>query len=232
MKIFKADGQLKACFSSKEIASLLISKFFTQLFSAEKLKNEPYDSNVVSDYIKKLADHSVDSTDYEFFTSILDLYEQFEKNCEFCFNLKNTFNPNVNKITSIDDLYLYREDPPDVIVLYKNNFYEFELKRYRDEFTFDKLYTFLKKKIIMHYSGKSNFLVILQLKPNSNIDLNIFKELHKSLKKEINKPGIIGFSLNNNNEEMILVRILPELNMNKRPHSEINALADILHSEQ
>jgi len=83
----------------------------------------------------------------------------------------------------------------------------------------------------LHYSGESNFLVILQLKPNSNIDLNIFKKLHKGLKKETNQPGIIGFSLNNNNEEMILVRILPEFNMSKRPYSEINALANILHSE-
>lgn len=231
MKILKIKGQLIACFSPKEITFLLVSRFFTQLFSAEKLKNEPYDSIVVSDYIKKLAKNSADSTDYELFTSVLDLYEQFEKNCEFCFNLKNTFNLQVNRITNIDDIYRYREDPPDVIVLYKNNFYEFELKRYREEFAFDKLYSFLKKKIILHYSGKSNFLVILQLKPNSNIDLNIFKKLHEKLKKETNQPGIIGFSLNKNNEEMILVRILPELDISKRSYSEINIFAEILHSE-
>jgi len=231
MKIFKVKGQLKACFSPKEIANLLIFKFLTQLFSAEKLKNEPYDSIAVSDYIKRLANHSADSTDYELYTSILNLYEQFEKNCEFCFNLKNNFNPQVNKITSIDDLYRYREDPPDIIVRYKNNFYEFELKRYRDELVLDKIYTFVKKKVIMHYSGKSNFLIILQLKPNSNIDLDIFKKLHENLKKEKNQPGIIGFSLNNNNKEMILIRVLPELNMSKRPYNEINAFADTLHSD-
>ncbi|GEM_PF-3120584 len=229
MKLIKTDGRFKICFSAKELTLLVIAKFFNEL--TEKIKEGSVDSLDISVYIRQLADQSADSTDYEFFTSILDLYEQFEKNCEFCFNLKNTFNPKVNKIISIDDLYRYREDPPDAIVLYKNNFYEFELKRYRDEFTFDKLYTFLKKKIILHYSGKSNFLVILQLKPNSNIDLNIFKKLHESLKKETNQPGIIGFSLNNNNEEMILVRVLPELDMSKRSHSEINAFADILHSE-
>lgn len=231
MKILKGKGQLKVCFSSKEIAILLISKFFTQLFSANKLKNEPYNSKAVSDYIKRLSDQSVDSTDYEFFISILDLYEQFEKKCEFCFNLKSTFNPQIDNISSIEDLYKYREDPPDVIILYKNNFYEFELKRYRDEFSFDKLDAFLKKKIISHYSGKSNFLIILQVKPNSDIDLNIFKKLHKSLKKEKNQPGMIGFSLNNNNEEMILIRVLPELTINKRPHNETTVWAEILHSE-
>ena len=196
MKILNVKGQLKVCFSSKEIANLLVLRFFSQLFSAGKLYNEPYDSSAVSDYIKQLANQSVDSTDYELYTSILDLYEQFEKNCEFCFNLKNTINPKSIEIVSIEDLYRYREDPPDVIVRHKNNFYEFELKRYRDAFTFDKLYDFLKRKIIMHYSGKTNFLVILQLQPNSNINLKIFKRLHERLKKETNQPGIIGFSLN------------------------------------
>lgn len=230
MKLIKTDGKFKICFSAKELTFLVIAKFFSNL--AKKIKKGPIDTLDIASYIKQLADQSADSTDYEFFTSILDLYEQFEKNCEFCFNLKNTFNPKVDKIINIDDLYRFREDPPDVIILYKKNFYEFELKRYRDEFTFDRLYAFLKKKIILHYSGKLNFLVILQLKPYSNIDLNIFKKLHKSLKKDINQPGIIGFSLNKNNEEMILVLILPELNMTKRPYNEINAFADILHSEQ
>lgn len=232
MKIFKVNEQLKACFSSKEITNLLISSFFAQLFSTEKLKNEPYDSAIVSDYIKQLADHSANSTDYELYTSILDLYEQFEKNCEFCFNLKNTSDLQIIKIASIQDFYRYREDPPDVIVRYKNNFYDFELKRYRDEFTLDKLYAFVKKKIITHYSGKSNFLIILQLPPNSNIDLNIFEELYEKLKRETNQPGIIGFSLNNNNEEMILIRVFPEFNVSMRPYNEVNAFADILHSEE
>jgi len=229
MNLIKIDERLKASFSSRELMLLIIAKFFNDL--SRKIKEGSASSSDISVYIKQLADHSADSMDYELFTSILDLYEQFEKNCEFCFNLRNTFNPQTDKIISIDDLYHYREDPPDVIVLYKNNPYEFESKRYRDEFVFDKLYAFLKKKIIAHYSGKSNFLIILQLKSYTDIDLNIFKKLHESLKMEKNQPGIIGFSLNNNNEEMILIRILPELNMSKRPYDEINAFADILHSE-
>lgn len=230
MKLLKGKGQIIACFSSKEIANLLVLRFFSQLFSARKLDNEPYDSSVISDYIKTLADKTIDSTDYELYTSILDLYGQFEKNCEFCFNLKNISDPKTIQIVSIDDLYRYRDDPPDVIVRYKNNLYEFELKRYRDVFTFDKLYDFLKKKIIMHYSGKANYLVILQLQQNSNIDINIFKRLHERLKTETNQPGFIGFSLNNN-KEMILVRVLPELNISKRPFSQVNEFAEILHSE-
>lgn len=228
MKLIRTGEKLKICFSAKELTQLLIAKFFSDL--TKKIKEGSTSSLDISVYIKQLSDHSVDSTDYEFFTSILDLYELFEKNCEFCFNLKDTFNPQIDKITSIDDLYLYRDDPPDVIPRYKDKYYEFELKRYRKEFIFNNLYTFIKKKIILHYSGKSNFLVILQLKPNSSIDLNVFKKLHKDLKREKNQPGIIGFSFNNSNKEMILVRVLPELNMSKRPYSEINTFADILHS--
>lgn len=231
MKILRLNGKLVVCFSAKEIAYLLISKFLTQLFSNEELKNEPYDSKRVLDYIKELSKQSIDSKDYEFYTGILDLYELFEKNCELCFYLKNSFDPRINKITSIDEIYCYRDDPPDIIVRYKENFYEFELKRYRDEFSVDKLANFLKKKIVQHYSGKQNFLVILQLRPYSNIDLGVFRQLHEKLKLEKNQPGIIGFSLNKNNEEILLIRILPELNINNRPYNETNSFADMLNSK-
>ncbi len=230
MKILPYNGKLTACFSAKEITSLLISKFFTQLFSNEELRNESYDSVKVSNYIKELSKQSIDSKDYEFYTGILDLYELFEKNCELCFYLKTTFNPKINQIVSIDDINSYREDPPDIIAKYKGNLYEFELKRYRDEFSFDKLSDFLKKKIIRHYSGKQNFLVILQLKPNSSINLDIFRQLHEELRFEKNQPGIIGFSFNKRNEEIVLIRILPELNISKRPYNEVNLINEIINS--
>lgn len=231
MKILRFNGKLVACFSAKEIANLLVLKFFTKLFSKEELKNEPYDSETVFNYIRNLSNQTIDSTDYEFYTAILELYDLFENKCEICFNLKTTFDPQINKITSIKDLYSYREDPPDIIIRHEGKFYEFELKRYRDKFNFDELLSFLKNKIIMHYSGRYNFLIILQLKPYSNIDLDIFKQLHEKLKLEKNQPGIIAFSLNKNNEEMLLVRILPDLNISKRPHSEINSFSEILNSE-
>lgn len=232
MKIFKVGGQLRACFSTKEIATLLISRFFTKLFSVKKLRNEQYDSVAISDYIKKLAKDSVDSKDYEFFIAIQDLYYQFGKDCNFCFNLNNSFNPSKDKIQNIDDLYRCREDPPDVIVQYKGNFFEFELKRYRGELTFEELYNFVKKKIILHYSGKSNYLIILQPKPNSGISFDIFNKLHKQLKKAKNQPGIIGFLLNHDNREIILVRVFPKLEEYRRNYdTEANIFAEVLNSE-
>jgi len=231
MNILQHNGKLVMCFSAKEIASLLILKFFSQLFSKKELRDEPYDSKNILNYITDLSKQSVDSKDYEFYVGILNIYELFEKQCKLCFYLKPTVDFKVNKITSIDDIYSYREDPPDIVVLYKEELYEFELKRYRDKFSLDKLLDFLRKKIIRHYSGKQNFLIILQLKPYSNIDLDIFRQLHEKLKTEKNQPGIIGFSFNKNNEEMILIRILPELGISKRSYNEINSFANILHDE-
>lgn len=231
MKIRKYKESLKICFSPKEIANLLVSNFFRELFSVDKLKNEFWDSKAVSDHIKILSERSVNSTEYELYTSILDLYELFNKDCEFCFNLKSGTNTHKINITSIEDLYSYREDPPDVIVYHKGKLYDFELKRYRDPFTYETLYFFIKSKIINHYSGKSNFLIILQLKAYTNIDINIFRKISENLKTEKNQPGIISFSLNNDNKEMILIRVLPELIISKRPYSEVNAFAEILHSE-
>lgn len=230
MTINKTDGKLRACFSAKELAYLIISKFFTNL--STQIKSEPYNTAHISEYIKGLANDSVDSHDYEFFTSILDLYEQFGKNCNFCFNLKNSFDPVKSKVQTLDDLSFYREDPPDVIVLYKSNYFEFELKRYRGNLTFESLYDFVMKKIITHYSGKSNYLIILQPEPNSGISYDVFKKLHENIRKEKRLPGIIGFSLNNDNKEMILVRVFPKLEVSKRKYnSEMDMFAEILHSE-
>ena len=230
MTIIKIDGKLSACFSAKELVLLIISKFFTKL--SAKISAGSYNISEISTYIKKLADDSVDSTDYEFFTSILDLYGQFDKDCNFCFNLKSSFNHKKNKIQTLNDLSLYREDPPDVIVHYKNNYFEFELKRYRGCLTFESLYDFVMKKIINHYSGSSNYLIILQPAPYSEISYDIFKELHEEIKKEKKCPGIIGFSLNNDNKEMILVRIFPKLEIYKRKfNNERDMFAEILHSK-
>ena len=126
----------------------------------------------------------------------------------------------------------YVDDPPDVIVYYENQYYEFELKRYRDELLVDSIFNFLKKKIILHYSEQRNYLILLQPPPFSDFSTNVFKELHEKLLKEKNIPGIIGFSLNNNNEEMLLVRIFPNLDISKRKYkTEVNMFAELLHSE-
>lgn len=230
MTVNKINGKLRACFSAKELTLLIVSKFFVSL--ATKIKSEKLNEEGISNHIKNLVNLSVNSHDYEYFTSILDLYEQFEKNCDFCFDLKPSFDYKRNIIQNLDDLTKYKDDPPDAIVLYKKQYFEFELKRYRDELTVDSMYGFLKKKIILHYSERQNYLILLQPAPFSNLSLEVFKKLHERLMKEKNIPGIIGFSLNNNNKGMILARIFPNLNVSKRAYeTQVDRFAELLHSE-
>lgn len=231
MKIIKFEGTLKVCYSAKEIATLLVSRFFNKLFSEKSLKNEPFDSEAVSAHIKNLANNTVDTKDYELYLAITDLYYQFDKDCDFCFNLKPSYNPDKDKILTVDDLRTYTDDPPDVIVLSKGKFYDFELKRYRGELTYEALFSFVKKKIILHYSGKANYLIIIQPKPFSTMTFSVFKDLHESLKKENNQPGYIGFTFNVNNKEIFLVRVLPILDQSKRLYnSETDIFSELLNS--
>lgn len=230
MKIYKYDGKIRACFSPKEIAMLLLSDFFINL--TEKIKAEGADEEKIKKYIKNLSDKSADSHDYEYFAAILDLFEQFEKDCEFCFNLKPEFDYKKDSIKTLKDLTRYKDDPPDVTILYKGHYFEFELKRYRGELNVESLFEFLKKKIILHYSEKQNYLILIQPPPNTSISLDVFKKVHKRLLKEQNASGIIGLSLNNGSKEMMLIRVYPKLELFKRAYeTETDRFAELLHAE-
>lgn len=231
MNIFKSKEGYKACLAPKELAQLLITRFFMKIFSVEELKDKPYNSQHVRDYISKLAKDTVDSKEYEYYAAILDLYQAFSKDCNFCFNLNNSYNPAIDNLKNLDDLEVFKDDPPDVIVMYKNIDYPFELKRYRGKVIFKDLYVFIKNKIILHYSGKNNFLILLQPEKDFNIDLRIFKEIHDKLKKEKNQPGYIGFSFNNDNKEIITIRVLPKLEKYVRQYTpETNTFLELLNS--
>ncbi len=230
MKINKVDGKLRVCLTPKEMALLLVSDFFVNL--TEEINKGTADEENIKKQIKNLANKSVDSHDYEYFAAILDLYEQFKKNCELCFNLKPSFDYKTDSVKTLKDLTKYKDDPPDVIILYKENYFEFELKRYRGDLTVDSIYKFLREKIILHYSGHQNYLILIQSPPNTELSLDIFKKVHERLIKEKNDSGIIGFSLNNGSKEMILIRILPKLDFSKRAYeTESDRFAELLHSE-
>ena len=229
MTINKIDGNLRACFTPKELATLIINDYSFKFFKAitnldPRRKNTPIQSY--------LAGITQESKDYEYFVAIFDLHELFEKKCEMCFNLNNKFELRKSSISSIDDLCKYREDPPDVIIKYKNMYYEFELKRYRGVINVDSLYLFITDKIIKHYSGKTNYLILLQSQPGSVLSYKIFIKLHEKLKIDGKFPGYLGFTFNSNNKEMVMVRVFPELNQYKRPfRSGSEQFSQILNTE-
>ncbi len=230
MQITKSIEGYKLSISAKELAEMNVSNFFVKLFSNKSLLDKPHDSKEVKDFIEQLAKKSIDSKEYEYYSALLDLYYVFEKNCDFCFNLKNNFDSKQDQIETIDDIEKFKDDPPDVIVKYKGFEYPFELKRYRGKVTFEALYNFIKTKIMIHYSGQQNFLVILQPDRGANIDLDIFKQLHEKLKKERNQPGYIGLTFNHDNIEIVTIRVLPELEKYTRPYiAENDLFTDLLH---
>lgn len=228
MKIYKLNGNLLACFSPKELANLLINDFhikFIRGLSNPKLKNTTLRGYILN--------NSSESRDYEYYVAIFDLYELFNKDCEICYSLNKKFALRESVINTIDDLIYYREEFPDVIVRFKKKYFEFELKRYKGKINLESLYDFIVKKIIRHYSGKTNYLILLQSEPGSKLSYLMFKRLHKKLKQEGNFPGYLGISFNANNREMVSVRIFPELNQFKRPlRNGSEQIADLIQKEQ
>ena len=214
MKVIKVGQKLQTSFTPNELARMLSTSFFKNL--TQGIVQKKFDISKIDQYVKVLANKSVDTTEYEFYFAIFELYNQFQKDCEFCFNLKNTYDIRSDSITTLDELYKYKEDQTDVIVNQKGKIYDFELKRYRDALDFDSLFKFVKRKIIDHYSVKYNYFIILQPKIYSNITFEVFEKLHNEIVKESKDLGIIAFSLNHDNEEIITVQVFPEFSVSKR----------------
>lgn len=230
MSIIKTNGSLQASFSDHELTTMIISKFFANL-SDGLIRNE-YTLETISEHIKKLANKSVDdTTEYEYLTAILELKEQFDNDCKFNFKLKDSFNPKKDIIKNIEDLNRFKIDPPDVIISFKDNLYEFELKRYREELDLDHLFAFIKNKILDHYSIKANYFIILQPKLFMEFKFSIFEELSQKIKNENKDIGIISLSMNNNNTEMITTQLFPKFESWKRPYKkETVEIAEMLHN--
>lgn len=207
------------CFSARELTELLLSKNNKKIFVLAKnnLKNL---RNTKKD-ILQIARTSANSKDYELWTGIFSLYEEFKEDCKFCFYLKDMFSINKNTITTIQDLEKFKEEnsPVDIAVLNKDNLKEFQLKRYREKLSEDELWNFVEKKIIKHYSNALNFLVILQPKQGSFLSLDILKSLHNRLiKLKLTKNlGKIVFHYNQMNKNFVFVEIFPEFKISKRP---------------
>lgn len=216
MKYYKTNQQLKVCLTAQELAHLTLSKDFPAIVEIARNNLQNLDNAQI--FTNKLASKSANSKVHEYFTAILDLYELFNNDCQFCFNLNDRFNQRSDDINTLDDLEKHRLDPPDVIVYYQKNYYDFELKRYRGELNTESLFDFINTKIITHYSDHNcNYYIILQPIPNSVLNLDIFENLHQKISQLKRNLGKIAFSLNNDNKEMLLISVFPVFAINKRP---------------
>lgn len=216
MRYLKNNQRLLVCFSIQELIALLLLKDFRKIYGLAI--NNLYDLEKAKEPVFKLSKISANSKNYEIWVGIFDLYEEFNRDCEFCFYLKGDFDPHKDSINSLSDLEKFKEDPPDIAIYHKGQFAEFELKRFRDKLSEQDLFDFIDKKIIRHYSDLYNFLIVLQPKPWTNLSFEIFKALHKKIveQKLERNLGKIVFSFNQNNREMVFVTVFPELNYRKR----------------
>jgi hypothetical protein len=154
MNICKVDTKLMACFTIKELVDLLMWPVELSLLNKTlnaRLEGKKIDDTTLGGLAIEWGKSSADSKDYEYWSAIFSLYEDFGDNSEICFYVKDTFNPHKDSISSYTDLEKFKQDPPDVVIKNKQNGYaEFELKRYRGELDEEGLVTFIKNKIL-HY---------------------------------------------------------------------------------
>lgn len=210
MKFLKHKQKILICFTPQELTVLLLSKHFKILvnLALNNINNLEKAKIIASQLGEKFAN----SKNYELWTGIFYLYDDFEKNCYFCFYLKDNIEINKILIRNLDDFEKIKEDPPDIVIYNEGKFAEFELKRYRGNLNEKDLYDFIEKKIIKHYSKSYNFLILLQPKPWTKLSYEIFKKTCEKIKKNSSKNlEKIVISFNQSNKEIIYVSIYPEL---------------------
>lgn len=217
MNFVKKEDKLLICFEPQEFLLMLLSKDSDKLIKiAETSMRDPKEAK---ESVSQMAEDSANSKEYELWTGIFSLLEEFKGKCKFCFYLKDKFDPRRNEIKNFSDLESFKEDPPDIVVQTEKALFEYELKRYRDKLTKNELLSFIEKKIIKHYSNQYNFLIILQPKPGTSLSSTLFEKLHDELTKKsvVRNPGKIFLHYNSKNKESVFVEIYPQLVVTKRP---------------
>lgn len=202
----------RVCFTPKEFLELVLSKKTIHILKLHLQKH----SNI-EEQVKEDASKTANSRDYEYYVAFFDLFELFEEDCNFCFNLKSSFNKSKDKIITLEALRKYTDDPPDIIVEKEGAYYEFELKRYRDALDTKDFENFVHEKLLKKYLAKRNYLVLIQSESDNEIDPIVFENVHQSIKESGKDLGRIAFSFNAMNEKQIIVTVWPELHQQSRP---------------
>ncbi|MBU1033465.1 hypothetical protein KKI22_00760 [Patescibacteria group bacterium] len=238
MNLHKINTRLVACFTLKELIDLLL--FPMELFLLkESLDARSIGKRVDTLFLKKFipafSKNTVNSKDSEYWTAIFSLYEDFGNNSEICFYLKDSFNPSKDTISSKTDLENFKRDPPDIIIRQKSGkYFEFELKQYRGELSEDKLFIFIKDKILC-YAASFNYCIDLRGTLGTTISTSIFEDLYKRIKKLSLKRdfGRICIIFNANNEHMIFANIYPDFFIYKQPFKNgSDQIKSLLDKEQ
>jgi len=212
----KSNQKTLVCFTDKELIALILGKELPSIVNLVINSYPAYPKEQIHSLTKVVSD-SRDK--HELYVAIFGLYQEFKKNCEFCFYLKDAFDPKRDIIDDFDKLVEARTDPPDIVIYYQGGLYDFEIKRYRGLVDEDSLLKFLKKKIL-RYSEPLNFYILLQTLTNSVVYLDTFQRLHHKFKKMAEGKNIncrICFSFNSENQSMVSIHIYPDYRIYKFP---------------
>ncbi len=225
MNYCKLKNDRLLCFAKSELLRLFKIAKQAEIRQEMIKKNLSFD-DLRNDYskMKKVAKEigergARDRDEHEIFAALFSFIDFYEDGSEICFKLKTDFDINKNKITSLQDLNKFRDDPPDFIIRSSDGLREFELKRYRDKLGTEEIFEFLKKKVA-HYGnnlGDVNLLLVLQPPAYSlsNID---FQELHTKLRSlNLKFQGQILISYNENNKEDVINQVYPDLTTTRIP---------------
>ncbi len=211
-------------FSTTELVELLLYALehllLGKMLDSRLTNGAEIDLGSLEQLVKKQTEIKANSKEHEYWMAIFSLMSEFGEQSEIGFYLEDKFNKGKDHIDSLKDLETFKQENNqcDVIIKNKRKVYEFQLKRYRDEWSEKALSDFIKKKILQ-YSDPTNYLITIQSNIVGPISLDLLENLSSNLGKLTIKKdlGIICFTFNANNEHTITVRIYPDYRVTKQP---------------
>jgi len=225
MNITKLSSKNIVCYTKDELKNIfeiskkieLVDEMEKQGISMQSLASDPNKMKTLAGNISEKT--LKDTNDHEIFASVFVFVDFYGSGSEICFELKDSFNKDKDKIITLGDLNNFRSDPPDFIIKSSDGFREFELKRYRKGLNTDEIFQEVKKRI-EHYQnglGNTSLLFVLQ-SPEGDISKVNFEELNLRIKALNPKfRGQVLISYNEANREMVINQVLPNLTTTRIP---------------
>lgn len=225
MSFYKIKDKSIICFTKDELITSfevtkkieLLQEMRSRGISFDDLRNNSQMNQLASIAAQRISD---DRDDPEIFASLYVFLDFYNDGGSVCFELQDSFNPHKDKILTLRDLNKFRAGSySDFIIKSKDGFRQFQLKRYRNDLNTQEVSNFIKEKV-KHYGndlGDTNLLIVLQSSNNNVSGIN-FHQLHDEIKSlNLKFHGQILISYNENNEEMVINQVYPDLTTTRIP---------------
>lgn len=227
MKWYSKNGKKILCFSRDELLSLyrntkhqeITDELKKRNISVNDLRNDRAKMEEISEDIGGKGAHHRD--EHEVFASLFVFSDFYGPKTDICFEMLDSFDPNKDTISSLGDLNRLRkvDSDSDFLLLSKDGFRSFQLKRYRGLLETQPLFEAIVK-IVRHYAnnlGDTNLLI--QLQGPAGVDATVdFQELHNLIKSQNYKFGSsILISYNDSDQRILIITVYPGLGKTEIP---------------